>query len=613
METLLQPILIPLILGFVCLLFSRIRYIKEFISVVGSVYLFGLAIYIFQAQELVYSFGSLSIMNFSTELVLHSFHLSSLLLVFIFLFGMLVAIYSWSSQKGMEQDNKYYAFLMWTLGASAGVLLSDSLFLLLIFWELSTVMLFLLVGLGKFKLSSHSAGKTLAILGFSDVALLLGVIFIWVNYNTLLISQLTIATSNGFLIFVYILFFIAAIAKAGAIPFHSWIPDASEGAPTVVMGLIPSAVDKILGIYLLARITLDIFVINSSLSFIIMLVGVITIFFAVFMAIIQENLKKQLAFLLISSAGYMLLGLGTGDKVGISGGLFYMLNSTICYCCLFLCARSVEYRTGNLDLDKLGGLAKYMPITFVSTIIAALAISGLPPLNGFVSKWMVYQALVTVEEPIFLIIAVFGSALILAAFLKILFSVFLGGIPKRLESISLREVPFSMTLPVVILVLITIFFGIFAQFPVGKLLAPIVGVGEGIHVPRMLAFTNTLWSPTAATILIIVGLTIGLVVYLLGRSLKFRESSIYTCGEKLDPESARVAGTEMYNTIRDLKPLRVPYSDGARGVFDLYNIFEKLGGNTIVKGLKALHSGVLSNYVAWLIIGLTVIVFFLIR
>lgn len=181
---------------------------------------------------------------------------------------------------------------------------------------------------------------------------------------------------------------------------------------------------------------------NQAMNTVLMITGSITIVAAVMMALIQHDLKKLLGYHAVSQVGYMVLGIGTGNPLGIAGGLFHMVNNAIYKSCLFLSGGAVEKRTGTTNLEKLGGFAKIMPISFVTFLIASLAISGVPPLNGFASKWLIYQGIIeTVRNGgylwvLWLVAAMFGSALTLASFMKLTHAVFLGQPSKAVNRIS---------------------------------------------------------------------------------------------------------------------------------------------------------------------------------
>jgi len=324
------------------------------------------------------------------------------------------------------------------------------------------------------------------------------------------------------------------------------------------------------------------------------------------MAMVQHNLKRLLAYHAVSQVGYMVLGIGTGNPIGIAGGLFHMLNHAIYKCCLFLCGGAVEYKKGTTDLDKLGGLSKAMPITYISCLIAALAISGVPPLNGFVSKWMVYQGLVELGNSggrlwvLWLVAAIFGSVLTLASFMKLIHATFLG----QCQPSECRrdEVEFSMWLPMVTLASLCVIFGIFAyEIPIKLFIAPSI---EGrIVYPGI-------WNASLSTGLILVGIVIGAIIYLMGNMKNLRVDEPFIGGELLT-EDMRPSGVKFYKTIQDIPLLSRIYGLAEKKRFDIYDQF----GNAVfffTNILRKLHNGVLPTYLAWCLMG-AVVLFFVLR
>jgi NADH-quinone oxidoreductase subunit L len=274
--------------------------------------------------------------------------------------------------------------------------------------------------------------------------------------------------------FAFILLMIGAIAKAGSMPFHSWIPDAALDAPLPFMAFLPAALEKLLGIYFLARISLDLFQFNpgSSMSLLMMIIGAITIFLAVMMALVQSNYKKLLSYHAISQVGYMILGIGTALPIGIVGGLFHMINHAMYKSCLFLTGGSVEKQTGTTDLHELGGIGRKMPITFICFIIAAAAISGVPPFNGFFSKELVFDGALE-SGKIFYIIALAGAFLTAASFLKLGHAAFLGKPAKDISNV--KEASWAMLIPMIVIASGCILFGIYNPLPLKNLIQPILG------------------------------------------------------------------------------------------------------------------------------------------
>jgi NADH:ubiquinone oxidoreductase subunit 5 (subunit L)/multisubunit Na+/H+ antiporter MnhA subunit len=288
-------------------------------------------------------------------------------------------------------------------------------------------------------------------------------------------------------------------------------------------------------------------------------------------------------------------------------------------------AGAVQDRTGETKVDKLGGLAGAMPGTFISMFVAAMAISGVPPFNGFVSKWMVYQGMVALggKGVVFLVVAVFGSALTLASFIKVLYAMFFGPKPD-----GMREEPagvggrLSLGLPMGILAVLCILFGVAAQLPLSTFIGPAMdslgikpGSADGGVISSgesVLQFTRGLWAPGTATLLILLGIGIGLVVFFIGRGSRVRIAPPFLAGETYKGDDARYAGTGFYKTVEELPVIQTIYHDAENGVYDPYRVGGKYG-DTLVQLLRRLHNGQLPLYIGWCIIGLIVIVGWLVR
>jgi len=611
-------IAMPFLMGFVTIFFpKKARLPAGLIALVTSAWMFIKTIQLFGLGAAEYSrtfftMGDIFHLDFALKLT----GFNSFVLMFIALFGVLIVLYSlgyWFRDR--ETHGIYYTFILWTLSAAACAVLTDNLLVLLICWEILTLLLYLLVNMGG-EGAAAAAQKCFTILGFSDAAMFLAVILIWIVYGTLSISSLSISTGTPTGVVSFLLLFVGAIAKAGAMPLHSWVPAIAKSTPAPTMAFLPAALDKLLGIYLLARISLDIFAIRtgSGLSLLMMIIGSVTILFAVLMALVQHDYKKLLSFHAVSQVGYMVLGVGSGIPVAIVGGLFHMLNNAIYKSGLFLSAGVMEKRAGTTDLGELGGLARLMPVTFITTVVAALSISGVPPFNGFVSKWLVYQGML--DGPsyyvIFLIVAVFGSALTLASFVKVLHSVFLGRRQEKFDGI--REAGFAMQVPMIFLAILCIVFGIYAQFPLERFINPSVATSTGVSLQEMAVRTGTgYWSPVMATVLMIVGLIVGLIIYAFGKTKKVRiDENVWVGGNILENEEMRIPGTDFYKTVTDdLYPAySALFRDGDKGAMDAYNIWGRLG-NDLVQVLRRLHNGILSTYLSWTIIGLGALTFVL--
>ena len=609
--TLLYPVFVPLAVGFVLLFLPRsLGALSKTATLLISVVAFVLAIRIFRLDEASYAWPILVLGDFRLDLLLTAQPLGSFMLLFAMGFGVLITLYSLASKAEIHRINEYYGSILLAIGGSAGILLSDHLLFLLIFWEIVTASLYLLISTGG-KSSNFAATKSFAMIGASDAGFLLGIGMVWVLAGTFVISEINLATTAPLPIIAFLLLMVAAITKAGAMPLHTWLPTGGEYAPTSVMALLPAALDKLLGIYLLVVITGGMFTLQrgGALSLVLAIIGVATIVIAVMIAMVQHNVKRLLSYHAISQVGYMVLGIATMTPIGIAGGVFHMLNHAIYKSCLFLCGGAVEEATGTAELDDLGGLGRKMPLTFVACMIAALSISGIPPLNGFASKWMVYHGVVEMGRtqvgtaavlwPLWLVAAMFGSALTLASFVKILHSIFLSRVPDRLR--ETHEVSRFQTLPMLVLAFLCVFFGVFYRVPLRWFILPALGMSDGTSLPL------GDWNAVLATALLLIG--IGVAVGVLAVSTfakKVRRVPTWTCGEIQPNDEMIIPGTHFYKTVSAMNGLRQLYTGQERGYFDLYDQSGR-AGLAVTGLLKWMHSGVLPIYLTWVTLGLLLV------
>ena len=384
-------------------------------------------------------------------------------------FTLLIGLYSFVFMKGNRASGQFLAYFFLNCFFAIGAVLANNLILLLFFWEALLLTMFGMIMVGG-RDSSKTAIKAFVIIGITDLCMMVGIALTGHLAGTFTMSAISISTAGlGGLAFIMLM--IGALAKAGAMPFHTWIPDAAADAPLPFMALIPGALEKLIGIYFLTRVSLELFKIEpaSWASLLLMIVGAVTIIFAVLMALIQKDFKKLLSYHAISQVGYMVLGIGTALPVGIIGGLFHMINNALYKSCLFLTGGAVEKEAGTTDLTKLGGLAWKMPVTFACFVVAALSISGVPPFNGFFSKELVYDGALE-RGWIFYAVAVAGSFFTAASFLKLGHAAFLGK-----SDTKSKEAPWSMLLPMIIIAAVCILFGVYNTLPIDRIIAPILG------------------------------------------------------------------------------------------------------------------------------------------
>lgn len=477
MNLLLLPILIPFVAGFLSLALRKERaYIKEILALLATASTLAIAGGLFhEKMTFLYPWAGLG-MDFSLKLD----PFNSFILLAASLFGFLITLYSLAFAREKKYPNLFYAYLLLTLSFAQGAILANNFVVLLFFWEGLLVTLFAFIALGS-STAWKTALKAFIIVGASDLCMMLGIALTAYITNTLAISETHLPfTTLGTTAFVLLM--IGAVAKAGCLPFHTWIPDAALDAPLPFMALMPAALEKLLGIYFLARLSLEIFPFAplSGISIVMMTLGCVTILVAVLMALIQKDYKKLLAYHAISQVGYMILGIGTALPAGIIGGLFHMVNNAIYKCCLFLTGGAIEKQTGTTDLNKLGGVMRKMPVTFFCFFIAAASISGVPPFNGFFSKELLYEGALNCGW-IFYAAALLGSFFTAASFLKLGHAAYVDR--PRSEMNHVKEAPVSMLVPMIFLAALCIFFGVYNVFPIHHFLEPILGeeLLEGQH------------------------------------------------------------------------------------------------------------------------------------
>ncbi len=564
---LIYPIAVPVLVGMVCLLTPKqARGLREALLVLTTVVALALSITLFLQPDLSITIRWLQLTpSLTIGFDLHTSAFARFTLTTIAVFGLLAGLYSLPFMRSHSRHREYYAYYLMALGVTSGAVLAGNLVLLLFFWELHGFLLFLMAGLNGDSALPAST-RTLIIAGVGDLTLMLGIGLLWTQTGSLSIDWLAaqaLVPSTPLLGAAFVLIVFGAFAKGGVMPLHTWIPAISTETPMTVMGYFTS-LDKMLGFYLLTLVSLQIFDVSGWAGWLLMTIGAVTLLGGVLMAVIQKDYRRMLAFHSVSQVGYMVMGIGTGTAVGIIGGLFHLVNMIIVKGSLYLCGGSVQYRTGKTQFDDMGGLAKAMPWTFVSTLIASLAIAGVPPLNAFVSKWMVYQGIIErggAAFPLFLLVAMFGSALTLASFMKLLYSMFWGDKPAGLGEVE--ESPWPIALPIFVLGLIAVGFGVFYRWPVDMLLAPILGDGAQVSVIG-------LWNSNLATLLLVASLLIGLVIYWAGRPRRSVEAEVFLGGEALDPEVYRVPGTHFYGPVKSMEGLRQAYDMADRGDLDLY-------------------------------------------
>ncbi|MBP2533060.1 putative monovalent cation/H+ antiporter subunit A [Agrobacterium tumefaciens] len=345
--------------------------------------------------------------------------------------GLLIVLYAGGYMKGHPQQGRFLSFLLLFMGAMLGVVVSDSLLMLFVFWELTSITSFLLIGFDHERAASRRAAlQALVVTGGGGLLLLAGLIFIWdisgITQLSMLVRGGDILRDSPFYLAALLLVLGGAFTKSAQFPFHFWLPNAME-APTPVSAYLHSATMVKAGVYLLMRLNP---VLGDTAAWQILLpfFGGLTMLTGALLAVRQTDLKLMLAYTTVSSLGLLVMLTGFGSDHAIEAAVLYLVAHSLFKGALFMVAGIIDHETGTRDITKLGGLRKAMPITFVAALAAAISMAGLPPFFGFLAKEEIYYALAhgNPRAVLFTGIAILGNGLMFAVAFAVGLKPFLG-------------------------------------------------------------------------------------------------------------------------------------------------------------------------------------------
>lgn len=411
--------------------------------------------------------------------------------------GSWIVLYSQGYMAGEEGLARYYFLMLLFIGAMIGLVMSNNFFQLYINWEIVGLCSYALIGFWYKRPEAARAGvKAFVVTRIGDIGLLIGIILLYRYTGTLMFSELKAGIgelSKTSLLLIMFLMLSGAVGKSAQVPLHVWLPDAMEG-PTTVSALIHAATMVKAGVYLVARIIVLFGLLESPAidwTLTVAWIGAVTAFLAASMALVSFDMKRVLAYSTVSQIGYMMLGLGLGTYLGYIAGVFHLMSHAVFKGLLFLGCGAVLHATGTRDMRQMGGLRTEMPITFATFTIGALALAGLPPLNGFWSKELVFRASLIAGQPILFVISVITAVMTFAYSIRMLGMVFLYPKSDYVKQIHVHEAPWVMTVPLIILSAVTLFAG-FLESPFEIFFSSIVnGHTEVGAFDSMLAYGGT--------------------------------------------------------------------------------------------------------------------------
>jgi NADH:ubiquinone oxidoreductase subunit 5 (subunit L)/multisubunit Na+/H+ antiporter MnhA subunit len=376
------------------------------------------------------------------------------------LISAIIVLYSFGYIEHFENRNEYYLMVVMFLGAMMGIVYSSNLVMLYLFWEMTGIASWRLIGFFRDKKDVLFADKAFLITAFGALLMLLGFLSLYGDtgsFDLLTIKQ-TLGThpiSN-----ITVLLILAGIlSKSATLPFHTWLPDAGV-APSPVTALLHAAVLVKIGVYVFARLFIVTFPIDAFWHVAVPSIAAASALISAGAALLDTNLKRIIAYSTISQIGFIFFGLATGNLVGITGGLLYILMHGMAKAGLFLCAGIVEHGTHTKDINKMGGLFKTMPFTAYAFLFCSLSVMGIPPFGGFWSKLMVFMGAIQAKQFALSGFFLFGAFLTIIYLFRAFSRVFLGEL-----KINAKEGTSVMVFSVMLLALLSLLGGIFIVYP----------------------------------------------------------------------------------------------------------------------------------------------------
>lgn len=474
MDTSVLPIIIllPLVLG--TILVSWLKKFSRGVTALGAigVSLTSLILLLTQAQAVFNGETIIQTWSWLPQLGIDlSFRLDALGLLFSLLItgiGTLIFIYAYYYLSPKNSLSKLYLLLMLFMAAMLGISLSNNLLLLLVFWELTSISSFLLVGYwSNYEAAQRGSRMALTITGMGGLAMLGGFILLGQITGTYQIDQILGMSeqiqSHASFVPTLLLILLGAFTKSAQFPFHFWLPNAMA-APTPVSAYLHSATMVKAGIFLLARL-LPIFAGAALYHNIVTFVGLFTLCMAAFFAIFKEDLKGLLAYSTISHLGLIVCLLGIGSPLAVAAAIFHIINHATFKAALFMIAGIIDHESGTRDLRKLSGLWQLLPFTATLTMVTAASMAGVPLTNGFLSKEMFFtELLANLSGPVMVvsaIIATFAGIFAVAYSVRLVHGVFFDGpVGKNVPNKDAHEPTFGMRAPATLLAVLCILVGI---------------------------------------------------------------------------------------------------------------------------------------------------------
>lgn len=479
----------PLLVGGICLALPR-RLGREaaLLSLAGAAVVFLLSCQIPGLKGLAVRLVCLPTRAGSLSLTLSAGALSGFVTLTTSLLFLLMVCYSLAYLRPHPLPGRYHGLLHFALAGVLTAALADHLILVVLAWQFAALMFHLQARLGGGAAPRAAiAALTRSVLG--GALLLLGVLLLWKATGTSRVSEIEriargevagrfLPQTAGLGVWAFLLMLAGVLVRMGVVPLRGGVSESAEQPQALAMAALSSWLDRLVGAGILARVALQLFAVTPGARGITMAVGALLVILGVARAMAQSDLWKLVAWLAVGEMGYVVLGLGAGTTGGVLGALFHAANCALAFSALFLAVGAIGRRAGTTDLGRLAGLARTMPVPFAAAGVAALAVCGVPPLNGFASKLMVFHGVLEApyEWAIAVLIApVFEIAMAVALFVRVFQKTVLGA-PRGVPSgNAARPTPVAMVAPMVALALLCVVVGALPRFFVGEWVEPSLG------------------------------------------------------------------------------------------------------------------------------------------
>ena len=374
--------------------------------------------------------------------------------------GLIIILYSFDYISHHKNQNEYYFMVVLFLGSMMGIVYSTNLIFIYLFWEITAIVCWRLIGFFRQENDVIRADKAFLVTVFGALMMLVGFLALYQQAGTfdLLAMKQKFGTSAVSNIAVALILF-GIFSKSATLPFHTWLPDAGV-APSPVTALLHAAVLVKIGVYVFARLFVVTLNIEQFWHVVVPWIAAASAIISAGAALVDTDIKRIIAYSTISQIGFIFFGLAIGNRVGIAGGLLYILMHGIAKAGLFLIAGIVEHNTHTKDITKLGGLFKTMPYTAMAFLFCAFSVMGIPPFGGFFCKFLVFNGGIKSGELAVTLVFLAGAFLTILYLFRLFNMVFLGE-----QKFTVKEGSRTMVFSVVLLAALSLAGGILVSFP----------------------------------------------------------------------------------------------------------------------------------------------------